>query len=650
MDAISLAKLSKMQQELTTFVPHQNQQRGEQPVSGKSHHVFLEGLEISPGKIIPSFSPSHSMYKIIVPTNTKEICIHPRTHNGRITIDNRTETLPYSKLLNPKLSSEKVVINLKAGIETTDLPYNSNYIPKVIENWYFLDIFKCDDIFFFCDQEMRMCDHKEYHEKNGKIKDTRQEIPAISDLYDHDGNLDTLQNDNFGNHYDILSQEEEEVPSMIPRFSQSTPLKPQCHDKFHLHQTYKDYVVYSDFRASNTSQISVFSGQRVYVLKMKGDWCLVQLCAGAHTSSKDEHSSPRFGRLKLFRSNRVNTSSPAVDLVEGYIPSSCLNEFPLSVHQKLSPIGSPSLPRKFNREANAANRPDIDVTFHGASPKHEECTGLSKREDKCVISDQRPVSQYFQSHNPDLERQHHMRYQSLSDIESAKNNSSQLQQQKPMIPQTPLPRVSRADLLSSDVIRENENHDGLSEECELQTYKQQQSQRNLEQEQHYNSRQCQHSRNQSQSRAYSSLFFASRCFWHIESLFEPSTSFSASFLSSNSLFNTLPVGTPKARPWVIGTFAMLQLAMLIVCIVRQRGVAPFRENPLGGAGVDVLRQMGGIWVPDVIAGHIHLLATALFVPVGILRFLIDLIIMLIVGLPIERTHGSRVVLTAMLGV
>ena len=122
-----------------------------------------------------------------------------------------------------------------------------------------------------------------------------------------------------------------------------------------------------------------------------------------------------------------------------------------------------------------------------------------------------------------------------------------------------------------------------------------------------------------------------------------------SLKTSTTVFRTIPPDTPRVVPFVTLVYLFVQLVVLIVCISDQGGVADIKSNPLIGAGARVLHNTGAIWPPDVVGGHAHLLLTSLCVPVGVLRFVADAAVLVVVGVPVERTHGSRVLVVALLG-
>eukprot|EP00049_Salpingoeca_infusionum_P000887 m.43143 g.43143 ORF g.43143 m.43143 type:complete len:661 (-) comp10771_c0_seq1:595-2577(-) len=79
------------------------------------------------------------------------------------------------------------------------------------------------------------------------------------------------------------------------------------------------------------------------------------------------------------------------------------------------------------------------------------------------------------------------------------------------------------------------------------------------------------------------------------------------------------------------------------------GVAPMRVNPSLGCDGEDLRTLGVLWPPLLKQGHAYTLVTSLFIPVGLLRLIVDLTFMWLVCAPVERCHGHGIVALIFLG-
>jgi rhomboid protease GluP len=73
-------------------------------------------------------------------------------------------------------------------------------------------------------------------------------------------------------------------------------------------------------------------------------------------------------------------------------------------------------------------------------------------------------------------------------------------------------------------------------------------------------------------------------------------------------------------------FTMLMIAVYFIMLLVSLGtggISP-KDNPMIGPKFDTLRSLGGRWVQDILRGKVYLLFTELFLPVGIISFLLDL--------------------------
>eukprot|EP00056_Hartaetosiga_gracilis_P007364 m.107220 g.107220 ORF g.107220 m.107220 type:complete len:850 (-) comp12686_c1_seq3:939-3488(-) len=116
------------------------------------------------------------------------------------------------------------------------------------------------------------------------------------------------------------------------------------------------------------------------------------------------------------------------------------------------------------------------------------------------------------------------------------------------------------------------------------------------------------------------------------------------------LFHTLHIEKSfTRRPWISVAYCIIQAAMLIIAIVHDRGITENTTNPLIGPSPSTLIYFGGMHSPLVIQGEIYFAFTSLFLPVGVISYLLHTVIICLVLIPLERTHGSIVAFTAILG-
>ena len=100
------------------------------------------------------------------------------------------------------------------------------------------------------------------------------------------------------------------------------------------------------------------------------------------------------------------------------------------------------------------------------------------------------------------------------------------------------------------------------------------------------------------------------------------------------------VGTTHLSHTRLFTFTMIAVQLLMLIIALGKGGVHGSENPMLGPSFSTLKSLGGRWVVDIRMGRIYLLFTPLFVPVGIVRFVLDALLLLILGWEIEHEYGS----------
>ena len=86
----------------------------------------------------------------------------------------------------------------------------------------------------------------------------------------------------------------------------------------------------------------------------------------------------------------------------------------------------------------------------------------------------------------------------------------------------------------------------------------------------------------------------------------------------------LYVGVTHSSNWFVFTFMMVAVNLLMLVVALAKGGVSATDNPMLGPSYDTLQSLGARWVNDVLHGRVYLLFTQIFLPVGIIRFLLDL--------------------------
>eukprot|EP00051_Salpingoeca_urceolata_P004724 m.67208 g.67208 ORF g.67208 m.67208 type:complete len:880 (+) comp13810_c0_seq1:124-2763(+) len=92
-------------------------------------------------------------------------------------------------------------------------------------------------------------------------------------------------------------------------------------------------------------------------------------------------------------------------------------------------------------------------------------------------------------------------------------------------------------------------------------------------------------------------------------------------------------------PFLTVALVVLQFIMFIAA-VGDGGFASMEVNPMAGADFDTLKRLGGRWFPEMDDGGLYLSFTALFLPVGLIRLLLDCVLFWQFSALFEREHGS----------
>lgn len=90
---------------------------------------------------------------------------------------------------------------------------------------------------------------------------------------------------------------------------------------------------------------------------------------------------------------------------------------------------------------------------------------------------------------------------------------------------------------------------------------------------------------------------------------------------------------------VIFTLVIIGVQLLLLVVALADGGLQSSDNPLLGPSFVTLRRFGARWLPAIREGRVHLLLTPLFLPVGIVRFAIDMLLHLLLCWPVEARLG-----------
>jgi membrane associated rhomboid family serine protease len=102
--------------------------------------------------------------------------------------------------------------------------------------------------------------------------------------------------------------------------------------------------------------------------------------------------------------------------------------------------------------------------------------------------------------------------------------------------------------------------------------------------------------------------------------------------------NSIDDGRPRFYISLTLVFLLLQLILLLVSLILERGIADLHSNPMIGASFSSLHDVGAR-VPNFQKGYIFRVVTANFLPTGVLRLVFAAVFHYVFCWPFEKTHG-----------